>query len=78
MKYIITLLLLASISCTLTKRSSKVDDVRLEALTDSVADIYASSILKEDLNKHLSILASDEYEGRETAKPGQKSSKIHF
>ena len=31
-----------------------------------------SSILKEDLNKHLSILASDEYEGRETAKPGQK------
>ncbi len=72
MKYIITLLLLASISCTLTKRNSKVDDVKLEALTDSVAEIYASSILKEDLNKHLSILASDEYEGRETAKPGQK------
>ena len=44
----------------------------MEALTDSVAEIYASSILKEDLNKHLSILASDEYEGRETAKPGQK------
>lgn len=72
MKYIIILLLLASISCTLTKRNSKVDDVKLEALTDSVAEIYASSILKEDLNKHLSILASDEYEGRETAKPGQK------
>jgi|SaaInlStandDraft_5_1057022.scaffolds.fasta_scaffold16782_3 hypothetical protein len=72
MKYIITLLLFSNISCTLTKRNSKVTDVKLEALTDSVADIYASSILKEDLNEHLSILASDEYEGRETAKPGQK------
>ena len=72
MKYLVTLLLFASIGCSLTKRNSKVNDVKLEALTDSVADIYASSILKEDLNKDLSILASDEYEGRETARPGQK------
>ena len=33
---------------------------------------YAATITSEDLNKHLSILASDEYEGRETGKPGQK------
>ena len=72
MKYLVTLLLFTTISCTLTKRNSKVTDVKLEALTDSVANIYASSILKEDLNKDLSILASDEYEGRETARPGQK------
>ena len=35
MKYLATLLLLASFSCTLTKNNNKVDDVKLEALTDS-------------------------------------------
>ena len=72
MRYLIILLLCAFISCTLTKRTSKVIDLKLEVLTDSIADIYASSIIKKDLNKDLSILASDEYEGRETARPGQK------
>jgi len=33
---------------------------------------YSETITKEDLRKHLSILASDEYEGRETGKTGQK------
>ena len=33
---------------------------------------YAQSITKEDLSKHLHILASDKYEGRETGKKGQK------
>ena len=33
---------------------------------------YANTITVEDLRKHLSILASDEYEGRETGKKGQK------
>jgi hypothetical protein len=32
--------------------------------------IYASSITPEDLKAHLTILASDEYEGRETGQPG--------
>ncbi len=31
---------------------------------------YAKSINAEDLKKHLTILASDEYEGRETGQPG--------
>jgi len=35
-----------------------------------VAEKYAKVITAEDARKHLSILASDEYEGRETAKPG--------
>jgi Zn-dependent M28 family amino/carboxypeptidase len=34
--------------------------------------IYANTITPEDLRKHLSVLASDEYEGRETGKKGQK------
>ena len=72
MKHLATLLLFAAVGCTLTKKTSKVTDVKLEALTDSIATVYASSILIKDLNRDLSILASDEYEGRETARPGQK------
>lgn len=33
---------------------------------------FANTITKEDLKKHLSILASDEYEGRETGMKGQR------
>ena len=72
MKYLVTLLLFTVFSCSLTKKNSIVADVKLEALSDSIAEVYASSILKEGLYKDLSILASDEYEGRETARPGQK------
>ena len=33
---------------------------------------YAKTITKKDLKKHLTIIASDSMEGRETGKPGQK------
>lgn len=36
------------------------------------ADIYVQTINQADLRKHLTIIASDEFEGRETAMPGQK------
>lgn len=39
---------------------------------DSTAFKYSKLINKEDLSKHLHVLASDEYEGRETGKKGQK------
>lgn len=39
---------------------------------DKSAMKFAQSITAEDAKKHLSILASDEYEGRETGKEGQK------
>ena len=39
---------------------------------DKTAMKYAKTITAEDLKEHLSILASDEYEGRETGKKGQK------
>ena len=39
---------------------------------DKTAIKYAQTITAEDLETHLSILASDEYEGRETGKKGQK------
>ena len=39
---------------------------------DSIAWKYANTINHEDLSKHLHIIASDEFEGRETGKAGQK------
>ena len=33
---------------------------------------YAATITAEDLRRHLTVLASDEYEGRETGQKGQK------
>lgn len=39
---------------------------------DKTAMKYAKTITAEDLKTHLSIIASDEYEGRETGKKGQK------
>ena len=40
--------------------------------SDALATTYAQTITQTDLRKHLSILASDEYEGRETGEKGQK------
>ncbi len=39
---------------------------------DSLVVKYAKTVTKEDLKKHLVILASDEYEGRETGMKGQR------
>lgn len=39
---------------------------------DKKAVKYAKTIKAEDLKTHLSVIASDEYEGRETGKKGQK------
>lgn len=41
------------------------------AQADSLRLRYASTITEADLRRHLEILASDSFEGRETAKPGQ-------
>jgi hypothetical protein len=42
------------------------------AQQDSVQLKYAKTITAEDLRKRLEIIASDDFEGRETGKPGQK------
>lgn len=41
-------------------------------IKDSLALKYGTTIKSIDLERHLNILASDEYEGRETGKKGQK------
>lgn len=49
---------------------------------DSIAVKYANTITEEDLNKHLTVIASDEYEGRDAGSKGQKLAaeyiKTHF
>jgi len=45
---------------------------KITAQNNNQADAYAKTITQKDLKKHLTVLASDEYEGRETAMPGQK------
>ena len=39
---------------------------------DTTAIRFANQIKAEELKKYLSVLASDEYEGRETGEKGQK------
>lgn len=39
---------------------------------DSIAEKYGNTITASDLSRHLHVIASDEYEGRETGKKGQK------
>ncbi|WP_439880584.1 M28 family peptidase [Pontibacter sp. MBLB2868] len=66
-------LLLAALGfgCTKTPSASK------EPITDAnklreVSEKYAETVTAADLSKHLHILASDEYEGRNTGEKGQK------
>ena len=40
--------------------------------TGETAELYANTITANELKDHLYILASDEFEGRETGEPGQK------
>ena len=42
------------------------------AQMDDVAVKFASTISQDDMREHLTILASDEYEGRETGQKGQR------
>lgn len=39
---------------------------------DTIVEKYSNYITKENLSKNLHVIASDEYEGRETGKKGQK------
>lgn len=50
----------------------------LHAQVDEVAQRYAATITQADLRKHLEILASDAYEGRETGMKGQKMAAAYL
>ncbi|MDA9261833.1 hypothetical protein N9P38_00570 [Flavobacteriales bacterium] len=61
---LVLFILIISYSCAVTKNVYKITK------NDKVEE-YANSITAEELKKHLSVIASDEYEGRETGKKGQ-------
>lgn len=46
--------------------------VAQKAATDNPVQTFGNTISPEDLETHLKVLASDEYEGRETGKKGQR------
>ncbi len=46
--------------------------IAADAQTEIVAKKYAETVTAEDLRKRLEIIASDDFEGRETGQPGQK------
>ena len=66
MKYIKLLPIVFTVACSVQKQ------VKVNIVKNIDSEKYAATITKTDLNKHLSILASDEFEGRETCQPGQK------
>jgi hypothetical protein len=45
---------------------------------DTIAEKYASTITANDLRKHLFIIASEDFEGRETGKEGQKKAAFYI
>lgn len=47
-----------------------IDDIKL--LDVKAINYYANTITKDDLQKHLKVLTSDEFEGRRTGEKGQK------
>lgn len=73
MKVLVSLCLsIAFFGCSVSKSSV------VESVGYNEADLYAESITSSDLKKHLTVLASDEYEGRETAMPGQKKAAAYI
>ena len=63
------------VSCSIFKNKNS---AKLEVLPSEVALKYANTITADDLKTHLTIIASDEYEGRETAMPGQKKAAAYI
>lgn len=61
-------------SATLVAQSPNAAGMAEQALRETSASPlpYAQSISAEDLRKHLTIIASDEFEGRETGTPGNE------
>ncbi|MCC9166509.1 M28 family peptidase [Pontibacter harenae] len=64
----------ASSSNTPSASAPTTDVVKLQ----EAAPKYASTVTAADLSKHLHILASDEYEGRDTGKKGQKMAAAYI
>jgi Zn-dependent M28 family amino/carboxypeptidase len=69
-KLIFVFYFFALLSCGSNNQITEISTTNI--VTGETAINYANTITKEDLKTHLYIIASDEFEGRETGEPGQK------
>ena len=72
MKKLLWLSLVLIWGCNSTQKSAVTDTSTAENSVSLDPAVYASSITEEELKEHLYTYASDEFEGRETGKEGQK------
>ena len=79
MKKFIWMFLALAWACNATQKSADTAEVKD---AEQAAIYYAKSITEEELKEHLYTYASDEFEGRETGKAGQKKAveyiKAHY
>lgn len=76
MKKLIIVLIGLAMSCNSSQKTVK-EKIAVNK-TEDIAPIYAQTITQEELKEHLYIYASDEFEGRETGKPGQKKAAAYI
>ncbi|MEP3383922.1 MAG: M28 family peptidase, partial [Flavobacteriaceae bacterium] len=69
MKNMILVCLVLVCSCNTSQKTVAETPVKTDAVNPMT---YAGTITQDELKEHLYIYASDEFEGRETGKPGQK------
>ena len=67
MKKLLLIVIAIGVSCN---SSQKTVSNKVAKVADPIT--YATTITQDELKEHLYIYASDEFEGRETGKPGQK------
>ena len=70
-KLLIILISILTLSCASNNNIANQSSDYL-IVTGEIATTFANTITTADLKKHLYIIASDEFEGRETGEPGQK------
>jgi hypothetical protein len=70
--FLVCLLMLWFIGLVDAQPMIKLNKYLRPAQQDSIAELYSKNISQENISKNLHVLASDEYEGRETSKKGQK------
>ena len=75
--FIIALGVGCSPKVTPTASANKTNTVSADRLREA-APKYAATVTAADLSKHLTILASDEYEGRNTGEKGQKMAAAYI
>jgi len=76
MKHVLFVAICLAMSCNSSQKT--VTDVKQEVSDEDPSITFAETITEEELKEHLFIYASDEFEGRETGKPGQKKAVAYL